>query len=444
MRKMLSLLSMFFLLGFSISFHIAAAATSTAAIYYVDSSGSPACANSGGQAGSQAAPFCSVQYGISRLSSGDTLYVKNGTYSGDFTITGPSGTAGAHTVLSAYPGHAPILNGPSINNGRMKITGGCSYIDFIGFVITNHNQGLYLDDDAGTSTACNHILVQGITVHDVGQEGIAIRAGSPTGPRDFVIRDSLVYNTGRLGSSQNGEGIYVGNSSGTDNTNGITLLNNTIHDAQDECIELKGDSHDVIVDGNNLSNCITPGSSFGSGGGAIEIDEPRNSVMNPNHIIRNNIIHDIPFNSGITKRGIRAGSGATIYNNVLYNINSAYSCILSNTSNYPRVIYHNTIDCTTGNALVNSGTTLDSRNNIGPSTTNNSAISSAFFVNYAGHDYHLVAGASVVNVGLDLRSTVPLDKDGGTRDVAPDRGAYEYSNVGDVSAPAAPTNLRVQ
>jgi hypothetical protein len=302
---------------------------------------------------------------------------------------------------------------------------------------------LYLDDDAGTSTPCTHILVQGITVHDVGQEGIAIRAGSATGPRDFVVRDSLVYNTGRLGSSQNGEGIYVGNSSGTDNTNGVTLLNNIVHDAQDECIELKGDSHDIIVDGNELYNCLTPGSSFGSTGGAIEVDEPRNSSTNPNQIIRNNVIHDIGINAGITKRGIRAGTGATIYNNVLYNINSAHTCILSNSTNYSRVIYHNTIDCTTGNALVNSGTTVTSANNIGPNTTNNSAISSAFFVNYAGHDYHLVTGAAVVNVGLDLRSTVPLDKDAGTRDVAPDRGAYEYSNVGD-GPPAAPTNLRVQ
>ena len=60
------------------------------------------------------------------------------------------------------------------------------------------------------------------------------------------------------------------------------------------------------------------------------------------------------------------------------------------------------------------------------------------------HDYHLVAGATPVNGGLDLRSTVPLDKDARTRDVAPDRGAYEYSNVGDVTAPAAPTNVRVQ
>jgi len=438
MRKALPILSMLFLLGLFTSSHAVAGA-----IFYVDNSGSPACANTGGQSGSQAAPFCSIQYGISRLAGGDTLYVKNGTYAGDFSIFGPSGTAAAHTVIAAFPTHAPVISGPGISNGRMKITGGCSYIDFIGFTITNHNQGLYLDDDAGTKAPCDHLTIDGITIHDVGQEGIAIRAGSATGPRNHVIKDSLIYNTGRLGPSQNGEGIYVGNSSGTDNTNTVTILNNTIHDTPDECIELKGDSHDVIVDGNNLSNCITPGSSFGSTGGAIEIDEPRNSATSPNHIIRNNVIHDIPVNNGIVKRGIRVGTGATIYNNVLYNINVAHNCVLSNSANYPRVIYNNTIDCTTGNALVNSGTTVTSANNIGPNTTNNSAISSAFFVNYAGHDYHLVSGAAVVNAGLDLRATVPVDKDGITRDATPDRGAYEYANV-DKVPPAAPVNLRVQ
>jgi hypothetical protein len=247
----------------------------------------------------------------------------------------------------------------------MKITGGCSYIDFIGFEITNHNQGLYLDDDARTSPPCTNLIVRGVHIHDVGQEGLAVRAGSATGPRNFLIENSEIDHTGRLGSSQNGEGMYIGNSSGTDVTNGVTARNNKIHDTADECVELKGDSHDNIIEFNELYNCLSPGTSFGNTGGAIEIDEPRNTSTNPNQIIRGNTIHDIAFTSGITKRGIRAGTGATIYDNVLYNISSSYSCILSNSSNFQRLIYHNTVDCTTANAIVNSGTTMDSRNNIG-------------------------------------------------------------------------------
>ena len=282
--------------------------TSFAAIRYVDNSGSPACSDSPSN-GTEAAPWCSVSYGISRISGGDTLYVKRGTYAGAFTITGPSGTSSAHTVISAYPGHTPILRGSGYNSGRMKITGGCSYIDFIGFDITNNNQGLYLDDDAGTSTPCSNIRVSGVHIHDVGQEGLAVRAGSASGPRNFIIEDSEIDHTGHLGPSSNGEGLYLGNSSGTDLTNGVTIRNNKIHDTQDECIELKGDSHDNIVDGNELYACLSPGSSYGNTGGAIEIDEPRSTSTNPNQIIRNNIIHDIAYTSGITKRGIKRARG---------------------------------------------------------------------------------------------------------------------------------------
>jgi hypothetical protein len=415
----------------------------SAATKYVDNSGAPACSNSASN-GSETQPWCTVAYGVSHIASGDTLYVKRGTYNEAFTITGPSGTSGAHTVISAYPGHTPILRGSSFSSGRMKITGGCSYIDFIGFEITNDNQGLYLDDDAGTSTPCTNIIVRGIHIHDVGQEGLAVRAGSATGPRNFLIENSEIDHTGRLSPNQNGEGMYIGNSSGTDVTNGVTARNNTIHDTQDECVELKGDSHDNIIESNELYNCLSPGSSFGNTGGAIEIDEPRNTSTNPNQIIRRNTIHDIAFTSGITKRGIRAGTGATIYDNVLYNISSSYSCILSNSSNFQRLIYHNTVDCTTANAIVNSGTTMDSRNNIGPAATGNLAFNAAYFVNAAGHDYHLVAGSAPINAGANLTSVVTVDKDGNNRLIgsAPDDGAYEFGS-GAASPPSAPTNLQI-
>jgi hypothetical protein len=424
---------MLVLLGLFTSSHLAAAAT-----YYVDNSGSPACSNSPAN-GSQGAPWCTVQYGVSRLRGGDTLYVKNGTYNEAFSIKTAAGTPGAHTLISAYPGHAPILRSSGYDGGRIKIAA-TSYLDFVGFTITNYNQGLYIDNDADTDASAHHITVTDVVVHDVGQEGIAIRGNV----FNITLNRVTVYNTGRLGTGLNGEGIYVGGGVSPDNTNTVTIQNSTIHDTQDEGIELKPDTHDCIIENTTLYN-IMSGSSYSNGGGAIEIDEPRTYTSNPNHLVRNNVIHDLVYNASWTKRGIRIGTGATVYNNVLYNIASPYAAILSNSAspgNWPRLVYHNTVDAASSTGIVNSGTNLDSRNNIGPSTTNNSAVSSDFFVNRAGHDYRLVPGAAVVNVGVDLRSTVPLDIAGATRDVSPDRGAYEYQRR-DGSAPAAPTNLRV-
>src|SRR4029077_3468109 len=192
-----------------------------------------------------------------------------------------------------------------------------------------------------------------------------------------------------------------------------------------------------IVERNIMYNNLTPGSSYSSGGGAIEINNPSgNYGSNPNHVIRRNIIRDIGFTSGITKYGIRAGTGAKVYNNVLYNINRNYTAVQCNDANdYPRIIYHNTVDAASNRAVVNSGTTMDSKNNIGPATPNNLPILPSMFLNYTSHDYHLVAPL----LGLDLRSIVPTDFDGNPRDATPDHGAFEYVASGTPTPTPTPT-----
>src|SRR2546430_1167927 len=226
--------------------------------YYVDNSGFPACSDVT-SFGTEAHPWCTVQYGVGRITGGATLYVKNGTYNEAFTIHGPAGTRAAHTIISAYPGHAPMLRGSGFGSGRMKITG-TSYIDFSGFVITNDNQGLYIDDDAGTGTPPDHITVTDVTVHGVGQEGIAIRGDTTNIRLDHVT----VYNTGRNGTSSNGEGIYIGGGNAPDNTSAVTVQNSVIYNTQDEGIELKPGTHDCIVELNTLYNNLAPGSSYSS------------------------------------------------------------------------------------------------------------------------------------------------------------------------------------
>jgi serralysin len=366
------------------------------------------------------------------------LLVKNGTYNEAFTIRGPAGTPTATTKILAFPGHAPIIRGGGVGSGRMKITG-TSYVDFEGFTITNHNQGLYVDDDAGTGSPPDHINVRKVIIHDVGQEGIAVR-----GNASFVLLENVeVYNTGRL-AGQNGEGIYIGGSNGSDNTHHVTVRNSLIHDVQDEGIELKAGSHDCVVEGTIIYRALSPGTSFGNTGGAIEIDGPGTYPSNPNHLIRNNIIHDILFTSGITKRGIRVGTGATIYNNILYNIASPYEAILSNSPDYPRPVYHNTIDVPSTRAIVNSGTALDSQNNIGPATTGNITTSDSLYVNKGGADYHLAPGSAAINSGVNLTSIVSTDIDGVSRlsSPPPDLGAFEYASAG--SVPMPPTSLIVR
>jgi hypothetical protein len=70
----------------------------SAATKYVDNSGAPACSNSASN-GSEAQPWCTVAYGVSHIASGDTLYVKRGTYNEAFTITDHRVNRRAHSHL---------------------------------------------------------------------------------------------------------------------------------------------------------------------------------------------------------------------------------------------------------------------------------------------------------------------------------------------------------
>jgi parallel beta-helix repeat protein len=393
--------------------------------YYVDNSGSPACSDAPSY-GTEAHPWCTISYAIGRMSGGDDLYVKNGTYSGGIVITGPSGTFSKSTAIRAYPGHSPIIRGPGYNSNRVKLSG-VNYMEFSGFEVTYLNEGIYVENS-------NYITVQNCNVYDIGQEGISFKTDSIYG----TIRNNTIHDTGKLGKW--GEGIYIGTQSGgpLDNSNNMLIQNNTIYNNTDEPIELKPGTHDCTVDGNTI---YTSGANMTPDIGAIEVDETNSNVQvwnaNPNHIIKNNIIHDVDT-------GIRAGTGGTYFNNVIYNIGSGYGILVNNNSSdsYTRKIYHNTIDVTSSNAVRLNGGTADVRNNIGPTTTNNMATNNVYYVNQEGANYHLVAGSAPINAGLDLTATVPTDKDGGSRSAngAPDMGAYEYSSS--TNRPSPPLGLR--
>jgi parallel beta-helix repeat protein len=284
--------------------------------------------------------------------------------------------------------------------------------------------------DGGSS----HVVLRNLIVHDVGQEGIHVKQNS-----SFVtVENNVVYNTRKLGGCCNGEGIYVGTStSGSlDNTNNVTVRNNTIHDTTDEGIEIKPGTHDCIVEGNTLYATNT---LISSAQGAIEINErdasPQTWSGNPSHLVRNNTIHD-------NKAGIRLGTGATAYNNVIWNTASGFTGIMIDNLNgdsFMRYVYHNTV---VNGGISNSGATVDIRNNIGTSGTKNLSYQASYFVNAAAHNYHLVAGSAPVDAGASLLTIVVVDKDGISRltGTAPDIGAYEF---GSTTAPSAPTNLRI-
>jgi len=252
---------------------------------------------------------------------------------------------------------------------------------------------------------------------------------------DIILESNKVHDTATLGGS-NGEGFYIGTAvaGGVDNTYNVIVRSNIVFNTISEGIEFKPGSHDCIAEGNIMYNCSTV-DPFRT----IEIDEIGNWGSNPNHIVRNNIIHD-------SKTPIRAGTGCTIYNNIIYSISSSYVAISVDNlagDSYPRRIYHNTLDVSSSRAVSIGGGSTDIRNNIGPSTANNLATSIAYYLNAINHDYHLVSGSAPVDAGVNLSGIVSVDFDGNKRPssgLSVDIGAFEYV-IG--NKPPTPQNLHV-
>jgi hypothetical protein len=394
----------------------ASSGTLNAAERYVDNSTPSACSNST-SGGSQSQPWCTINYAAHQVAPGDVVYVKNGTYNEDVYIEGKNGGENYITFRN-YPGHSPVIRGRGVGNGRNKIIDS-SFVKFIGFTITNFQQGIFVERS-------NNIILQNLKVHEVGLEAVQIWSNS-----SFVtVQDSIIHDTGKLG--RYGEGIYVGTAgSGQksppyDNTHDILLKGNTIHNTTDECIEVKEGAHNVIIDSNTMHDCLLDPRITSPGWGSIELMQPEKFYgSDPNHIVKNNIIKT-------AKTGIGVHTGATVFNNVIYGQIAGYRGIsISNTDpeNYVRRIYHNTIDLPEPQAVVVSGrVSVDIRNNIGPTSAGNMAARDVFFQSKAKGDYHLAPGAAPIDAGVNLAAFVPQDIEGRSRSdgTRPDLGAYEF------------------
>jgi hypothetical protein len=316
-----------------------------------------------------------------------------------------------------------------IRSGRIRIRK-CQHLVFDGFTITSMNQAIFVEGGS------QYVTVQNCTVHHVGQEGIGVKQNSD----HVTIQNCTIHDTGRWTDRRfpNGEGIYIGTSSSgpKDNTGFTVVRDNTIYNTTDEAVELKPGTHDALVEGNTIHDVVLP--QFGASVGAIELNQaiiPRVQEWpsNPNHVVRNNLVHN-------TSTAIRAGTGSSVYNNVIYGVRSkCYGIYVDNLvkDDYPRRICQNTVNLPESRAIVVAGlpaNQVDVKNNVGPATAGNMATNAAYFADPDKGDFHLSEGAAPIGAGMDLAdllAAVPglkTDKDGVSRPQGSgwDVGAYEH------------------
>lgn len=150
---------------------------SAASAYYVSPSGSDS------NPGTLAQPWQHINYAVSRLSPGDTLYVRGGTYSEKVTIN-VSGSAGSPITVQNYNGETPIISGSGVTlgwEGLINIVG-ASYVVIDGLEVVDASSfGIFVRNalSGGVAVPCDHLTIRNCTTRRTARSGIGAQGNYP-------------------------------------------------------------------------------------------------------------------------------------------------------------------------------------------------------------------------------------------------------------------------
>ncbi len=145
-----------------------------------------------------------------RVHPGDTLWLRQGTYSGNFNST-LSGSSSAPIIVRQYPGERATINGTMNVNGL--------YTWYWGFEVANTSTSTI--DIMGINSRCPGCRFINLVIHDHSGNGLGMWAEGP----DQEAYGNIIYNNGfrGQGAGQNAHGIY-----GQNRTGSQRILNNII------------------------------------------------------------------------------------------------------------------------------------------------------------------------------------------------------------------------
>jgi hypothetical protein len=178
---------------------------------------------------------------------GTSILLADGVYTGSF-LAATSGTAGSPIWLCGGPG--AVLDGGGINEDYVLHLNGVAFWRVVGFTARNGQKGVVADATANS-------IIQGLDVHDIGDEAIHLRASSTSN----AVLNNLVHSTG-LRKPKFGEGIYIGSAEsnmrqysppdGPDRSDFNVIAGNTIRNTSAESIDIKEGTSGGLVRGNTF------------------------------------------------------------------------------------------------------------------------------------------------------------------------------------------------
>jgi hypothetical protein len=365
--------------------------------YYVATTGSDA------NPGTETQPFRTIAHGVSGLTPGDTLYVKQGTYAEKVSNI-PSGSSwSAPVTLAAYPGDFVTIRPGPIGWPALYLENK-SYIIIDGFIFDGSDIGssyfTVIDLSAGgPSLGTHHVRIQNCEVKNSPEQGVFVTASAhhnefinmevhDNGTTDFdhgfyikgsnnLVEKSNVYRNA-------GWGVHIYAQDGTGVANNNIVENNRIYDNA-----RAGNRGAGIILSSGNGNMAYNNLIWGNAGGIqIAYGTPTGSEVYNNTIYANK------------DYGIRVdpdGTNSIIENNILYQNGTGYY----------------------GAQLSNAG--------IGTQQTTNLSGGDPAFVNASAYDFRLQPGSPAIDAGITLEA-VTTDFDGTARPqgFALDLGAMEF------------------